>query len=73
MQEVYRCVQSFVAPRYDGEPGDQIVATGTLVAADDPVVKGREIYFEPVDEAVERATARPGEKRHTKRAPKVKV
>lgn len=44
-------------------PGPVIVKAGQIVAADDKVVKGREMFFEAMDEYVERATRAPGEKR----------
>ena len=44
----------------------RVIAEGDVFSDDDPVVKGREAFFEPVDvfvERVERATANPGEVR----------
>ena len=44
----------------------RVVAEGDVFSDTDPVVKGREEFFEPVDvfvERVERATANPGEVR----------
>lgn len=47
----------------------KVFTIGTLVDASDPIVKGRESLFEPVETAaartasVEQATAAPGEKR----------
>lgn len=43
--------------------GIGVVKQGTVVYADDPVVKGREDLFEDLNDVVERATAAPGEKR----------
>lgn len=53
--------------------GRHVIRPGDLLDSTDPLVKGREHLFEDPDEAVrpiERATARPGEKRATRRAPK---
>ena len=41
----------------------RMVTPGQIFAASDAVVKGRDAYFENLDDAVERATAAPGEKR----------
>ncbi len=41
------------------------VKAGQTVAADDPVVKGREHLFRPVEEVIEATTANPGELRIT--------
>jgi hypothetical protein len=42
----------------------RVVKGGEVVSADDPIVKGMpSSYFEPLDESVERATRRPGERR----------
>jgi len=44
----------------------RVVAEGDVFSDTDPVVKGREAFFEPVDgfvDRVERATANPGEVR----------
>lgn len=46
------------------------VVAGSILAATDPIVKGREALFEPVgvtDRTVEQATAEPGKKRSTRR------
>lgn len=43
--------------------GQRIVRSGEIVAANDPVVKGREALFTDPDSLVEQATAAPGEKR----------
>ena len=40
---------------------------GTLVKDGDPLVKGREAFFEDVDEVVEETTANPGHLRTAKR------
>lgn len=61
------------------DPSGRVYVPGQLVDADDPIVKGREHHFEPVDvaaaaqaksavslstgEPVEAATAAPGERR----------
>lgn len=57
------------------DPNGRVYTPGVLVNADDPIVKGREVYFEPVEVAasrhapVEQATAAPGERRSvTKKA-----
>jgi hypothetical protein len=43
-------------------PSGRQVKRNELVRADDPIIKGREQFFEAVSD-VERATAAPGEKR----------
>lgn len=43
--------------------GHRVVKGGEVVAADDPVVRGREALFEPLDGVVEQATRNPGEMR----------
>lgn len=67
---VLRCTEGFAyTDRKTGAP--RVVRSGDLVDAKDPVVKGRESMFEPVeatvdrasDRSVEQATAAPGEKR----------
>lgn len=64
-----RCKDAF-ATHVNGIP--RVVAAGQLVDSDDPAVKGREQFFEPVDtymsrrsgvHQVEHATAAPGEVR----------
>jgi hypothetical protein len=46
----------------------RLVNVGELVAATDPIVKGREVLFDRTgDTVVEEATAVPGVKRTTKR------
>jgi hypothetical protein len=71
-----RCKEPFAAD-IKGVP--RVVPAGALVDSNDPVVKGREHLFEPVDAFMERrtadveqATAAPGEKRSIakKAAPK---
>lgn len=65
---ILRCTES----HFDGT---RVVAAGELVDSDDPILQGREQYFEPVDtyvtrrsaRAVETATAAPGEVRTVKR------
>ncbi|MFJ9982564.1 hypothetical protein ACIQUD_00615 [Streptomyces globisporus] len=59
-----RCIRSFAA-YVEGKP--RVVKAGTLVAEDDPVVKGREASFQSIDahlqkrgRGVEAATADPG-------------
>ncbi len=42
--------------------GQRFVAKDEIVSSDDPVVKGREHLFKPIE--VEQATAAPGEKRN---------
>lgn len=59
-----RALISFAAP------GGRFVNAGDIVNRLDPVVKGREALFEPVTDAVEQATAAPGEKRTVTRARK---
>lgn len=54
---LYRAVQSFHAGNR------RLVRRGDLVPANDPVIKGREALFAPYD-AVEQATAAPGELRN---------
>jgi hypothetical protein len=44
-----------------------IVKAGQIVATTDRVVKGREEFFEPMEEYVETATRAPGERRLTPR------
>jgi hypothetical protein len=62
----FRCIAAFVDFR-DGNT--ELYNPGRLVDDRNPVVKGREMYFEPVEVAVarfagvEQATAEPGEKR----------
>ncbi|MGW5647522.1 hypothetical protein [Saccharopolyspora sp. NPDC003762] len=46
-----------------------IVKAGQIVAADDRVVKGREEFFEPMEDHVEAATRAPGERRLSLRRP----
>lgn len=43
--------------------GHRVVKGGEVVSIDDPVVKGREDLFEPLEGVVERATRAPGEMR----------
>jgi hypothetical protein len=58
------------------DPEGRVYAAGALVDSSDPVVKGREGHFEPVEatiarrraSTVETATAAPGEKRTRARA-----
>lgn len=66
-----RCKEPFSCD-VDGVP--RTVPAGTLLDSDDPIVKGREKLFEPVDAFMERraprveqATAEPGEKRSLSR------
>ena len=67
------CIAAFVDFR-DGAV--EMYNPGRLVNDSNPVVKGRESYFEPVEVAaarhagVEQATAEPGEKRSRSRAAK---
>lgn len=73
-----RCTNPFVA-YLDGVP--RLVTGGELVDANDPVVQGRDQFFEPVDDylsrrgtkaapTVEQATAAPGERRSRGKATK---
>jgi len=62
-----RCKEPFAAD-VDGIP--RVVPAGTLIDSSDPIVKGRDHLFEPIDvfmsskaPQVEQATAGPGEKR----------
>jgi len=70
-----RCKEPFSAD-IKGVP--RVVPAGQLLDSDDPIVKGREHLFEPVEsfmasrvvevsESVETATAAPGEKRSVSR------
>lgn len=60
---ILRCISPFAA-RHDNAP--RVVGLGELVDAGDPIVKGREHLFEPVEtfmsrrSTVEEATAAPG-------------
>ena len=62
--KVLVCRRGFAAPRKDGRM--RVVKGGEMVPADDPIVKGREHLFDPLEEVVEQATAAPGELRATK-------
>lgn len=63
---------------YDDRNGVQrVMRVGDLVQANDPLVKGREMFFEPAEQAaartaaaVETATSAPGEKRSRSRSTK---
>ena len=62
-----RCKEPFAAD-IAGVP--RVVAAGQLLDSNDPIIKGRDRFFEPVDvfmerraPRVEQATAEPGEKR----------
>ena len=48
-------------------PGPRLVRAGEIFAAGDPVVVGRRELFVPIEDLVERATARPGERRSVRR------
>jgi hypothetical protein len=72
---VLRCTEAFAFS--DHKTGvERVVRPGDLVDAKDPLVKGREQWFESVDATVDRvsdrtveqATAAPGEKRTARRA-----
>ncbi len=63
-RQVLVCRRGFTAAVKGGRP--RVVKGGQLVAADDPVVKGREHLFAPVEDVVEQATAAPGELRAVK-------
>ena len=52
-----RCTEGFILS------GRRVVKGGEVVSATDPVVKGNERYFEPLEGVVERATRAPGEMR----------
>lgn len=67
-----RCKESFAA---DVNGVQRVVTAGQLLDSADPIVKGRDSLFEPVETyiqrntpPVEQATAAPGEKRAVKRA-----
>ena len=62
---VLRAKESFVAAQPNRKKGStkKVVNAGELVMSDDPVVKGREDLFEAPEASIERATARPGERR----------
>lgn len=69
-----RCREPFAA---DMDGVQRVVPAGTLLDSSDPIVKGRENLFEPVDTFmarqspdVEQATAAPGEKRSVGRPAK---
>ena len=72
---VLRCIEAFAFS--DHKTGvERVVRPGDLVDQKDPLVKGREMWFESVDANVERvsdrsveqATAAPGEKRAVRRS-----
>lgn len=76
---VLRCTEAFAFS--DHKTGvERVVRPGDLVDSKDPLVKGREQWFEGVettvdrvsDRSVEQATAAPGEKRATRAASKAK-
>lgn len=76
---VLRCTEAFAFS--DHKTGvERVVRPGDLVDAKDPLVKGREQWFESVDTTVERisdrsveqATAAPGEKRPVRASTKAK-
>lgn len=67
MGQVLRCTSAFAV--FNGNV-PRVLRPGDLVVDDDPAVKGRETYFEPVEASAERhsvrveqATAEPGERR----------
>lgn len=62
VREVFQARSAFVT-----EVGGKrrLVRAGELVSEGDPVLKGRAHLFVAVSEAVEQATAAPGEKRST--------
>ena len=70
-----RCVAAFAAYR-NGTP--VVVHVGDVFADDDPLIQGKEPFFESVDShlqrraGVESATAEPGEKRALSRKPAAK-
>lgn len=72
---ILRAKDSFAFVDATGNP--RIVGTGDLVASDDPLVKGRESFFERVEAAarrlagIEEATAEPGAVRSVGRPRKV--
>ncbi len=69
---VLRCIEPFA---FSDKGVERVVRAGDLVDDKDPLVKGRERWFETVDanvgrmtdRSVEQATAAPGEKRTTAR------
>lgn len=65
---ILRCIEPFAGD------DNRVVSAGSLVDSDDPIVKGREHLFEPVETymsrragTTEQATAAPGEVRNVKR------
>jgi len=74
MADVYRVKSAFYCNNGDGVP--TVYTPGLLVFSDDPIFKGREQFFEPVEVAarrlagVEEATAEPGALRSVSTAPK---
>jgi chloramphenicol 3-O-phosphotransferase len=75
---VLRCIEAFAFSDHKTNV-ERVVRPGDLVDAKDPLVKGREMWFESVDATVDRvsdrtveqATAAPGEKRTARRAKSV--
>lgn len=65
-----RCTGGFVLPVSKDWPRGRVVKAGGVYDASDPVVKGYPDLFEPVEDAVERATQAPGEKRIVPRGKK---
>lgn len=61
MPKMVRAKETFLVATETGRP--LWVTAGELYAANNPVVKGREAMFEDLEDAVEQATAAPGEKR----------
>ncbi len=69
---VLRCIEPFA---FSDKGVERVVRAGDLVDDKDPLVKGRERWFETVDanvgrmtdRSVEQATSAPGEKRSTVR------
>lgn len=69
---VLRCIEPFA---FSDKGVERVVRAGDLVDEKDPLVKGREQWFESVDanvgrmtdRSVEQATAAPGEKRSSRR------
>lgn len=70
-KSMFRCTEAFVTVDDDGHR--RRVAMGDLVPGGDPILKGRESLFAPVDddgEAIQTATKAPGERSTARRAKK---
>ncbi len=53
-------------------PPRRVIKRGDRLKSNDPAVKGRKEFFDPVDDVVEQATAAPGEKRTRAKKPAAK-